>query len=277
MKNEIKEAYDNIEIPTELDFVVNAAANYKVSRNNWIKYVASACAGMIFVFILLLNTSPVVAAAAQEIPVIGNICKVFTFVKYDFEDEVKKVDIKIPNIEIDGKSDLEKCVNLEVMRLINEEKADAEARAEEYYNAYLETGGKPSEYTPLEIVIDYEIKYMSEKDVSFKIYKYETLASGYATSHFFNIDIESGKLLTLRSLIGSDYQKKVADEIKKQISEMDYDSKRSLYFDDIDIENIISENTKFYIGEDGKSIVVVFDKYEIAAGAAGQPEFVISK
>ncbi|MEG2719952.1 MAG: RsiV family protein, partial [Oscillospiraceae bacterium] len=95
--------------------------------------------------------------------------------------------------------------------------------------------------------------------------------------HFFNIDIESGKLLTLRSLIGSDYQKKVADEIKKQISEMDYDSKRSLYFDDIDIENIISENTKFYIGEDGKSIVVVFDKYEIAAGAAGQPEFVINK
>ncbi|MEG2720884.1 MAG: hypothetical protein RR914_06115, partial [Oscillospiraceae bacterium] len=82
MKNEIKEAYDNIEIPTELDFVVNAAVNYKVSRNNWIKYVASACAGMIFVFILLLNTSPVVAAAAQEIPVIGNICKVFTFVKY---------------------------------------------------------------------------------------------------------------------------------------------------------------------------------------------------
>ena len=36
----------------------------------------------------------------------------------------------------------------------------------------------------------------------------------------------------------------------------------------------ISADQKFYINSDGK-IVVCFDKYEIAAGAQGSPEFVL--
>lgn len=276
MNDPIKKAYDDIEIPEELDFLVSSAIRHKKPKNNWLKYAVSACAGLFLVAVLILNTSPEVAAAAREIPFIGDICKVFTFVKYDFEDEVKKVDIKIPNIEIEGQSDLQKRVNLEIIKIINEEKKEAEERANEYYDAFIETGGKPSEYHMLEIVIDYEIKYMSSQTVSLKIYKYETLASGYATSHYFNIDIESGKLISLQDLIGAGYQKKVADEIKRQISEMEFEKTGCFYFTDIDIETLISENTKFYIGDDGKSIIVVFDKYEIAAGAAGQPEFKIN-
>ena len=43
---------------------------------------------------------------------------------------------------------------------------------------------------------------------------------------------------------------------------------------EIDGFDKISENQKFYINNDGK-IVICFDKYEIAAGAQGSPEFVL--
>jgi len=38
----------------------------------------------------------------------------------------------------------------------------------------------------------------------------------------------------------------------------------------------INENTKFYMNEAGNP-VIVFEKYEIAPGAAGQQEFQIEK
>ena len=36
----------------------------------------------------------------------------------------------------------------------------------------------------------------------------------------------------------------------------------------------IAEDQNFYINDDG-NIVICFDKYEVAAGAQGSPEFVI--
>ena len=77
--------YKNIEIPDELDAVVNAAiAEGKSQRKkNKIVYIlkkSSTIAAVFMVcFITLLNTSPVLAQAAYEIPVIGNLCRVFTF------------------------------------------------------------------------------------------------------------------------------------------------------------------------------------------------------
>ncbi len=45
-------------------------------------------------------------------------------------------------------------------------------------------------------------------------------------------------------------------------------------FPDVDISSMINERTKFYIDKD-LNPVVVFEDYEIAAGAAGIQEFKI--
>ena len=73
--------------------------------------------------------------------------------------------------------------------------------------------------------------------------------------------------------MGSDYREKVTQSVEKSIAEWDEDEKY-IFFDDISIYDLINENRSFYINEEGK-IVVVFDKYEIACGAAGVLEFVI--
>lgn len=47
-------------------------------------------------------------------------------------------------------------------------------------------------------------------------------------------------------------------------------------FDYVNIEDLINENTNFYINE-SKEMVVVFQKYKVAVGAAGKIEFSMIK
>ena len=60
----------------------------------------------------------------------------------------------------------------------------------------------------------------------------------------------------------------------RDIKDIEDKDEKYIFFDDISIYDLINENRSFYINEEGK-IVVVFDKYEIACGAAGVLEFVI--
>lgn len=110
--------------------------------------------------------------------------------------------------------------------------------------------------------------------ISFVVYKSETLASAYQTSKYYNIDLETGKEVTLRDLIGSDYVEVVAKQVEEQLANLD-EQTASMLFEDIDLKSLINENRNFYMTEDGERIKVVFEKYEIAAGAAGQLEFEI--
>ena len=53
--------------------------------------------------------------------------------------------------------------------------------------------------------------------------------------------------------------------MEEQLSQWDQEQK-ALLFDDVDLEALLEEKEDFYLQEDG-TVVVVFDKYEIAAGA----------
>ncbi|MFR1597758.1 MAG: RsiV family protein [Coprobacillus cateniformis] len=150
---------------------------------------------------------------------------------------------------------------------------EASTRAEEYYDAFVETGGNPNEFMPVEITIDYEIKYYQDNFVSFLIEKTETLASAYQEYMYYNINLNTGKILTLKDLLGDNYQDVITQEIRKQISAYP-EEERSLFFEEVNIKDFINQDRIFYINQD-KRIVIKFQKYEIAAGAAGPVEFVI--
>ena len=109
--------------------------------------------------------------------------------------------------------------------------------------------------------------------VSFVIYKFETKASFYQENRFYNIDLESGRELTLRDLYGGNYKEIVSARVREGIAQLSEERKFYL-FDDVVIEDLIDTDRHFYIDSD-KTVVVVFQKYEIAAGAAGQLEFPI--
>ena len=107
------------------------------------------------------------------------------------------------------------------------------------------------------------------------ILKSETLASAYTEMYFYNIDIETGKKLNLRDLLGNDYKKIVDDEIYKEI-EIRSKNPDNIYFTKGEggFEGIENEYQDFYINKEGK-IVIVFEKYKIAPGYMGIQEFVI--
>lgn len=273
-----KSKYDKLEIPKELSSVVNDAIETGLKEENKktkiYKRIIEIAVVAVIAFILPLNTIPSYAKAIQEIPIIGEIAKIFTFREYHSEDEIKYIDAKIPKFTYAGKSDLEKRVNQEISKIINEELKNAEKNAKEYYEAFIETGGNPKDFMPIGINIDYEIKCITEKQVSFIITKSETFSSAYFVAYYYNIDMESGRYMTLRDLLGNDYKEIVVQSIENTISTWDQEEKE-LLFEDIEIEDLIDENTNFYINEQNEA-VVVFDKYEVAVGAAGRLEFPIT-
>lgn len=274
-----KSNYTNIEIPDELDDVVNAAISEGKSlyrKNKIIKALkrASAVAAVFVVCVIsLLNISPVFAHAAYMVPVIGDLCRVVTFREFHVEDEIKYIDAKIPQIENTGKSDLEKRVNLEIQKVINECIQENEVVAKEYYEAFIETGGKPEEFIPVGITVDYEIKCINDRYASFVVSQYETAFNAYNHEFYYNIDLESGRIFTLKEWYGNDYRQMVSESIENTIAGWS-DEQKDILWDDIAIIDLISENTDFYINQDNQ-VVVVFPKYEVAYGAAGALEFTI--
>lgn len=273
-----KSKYDRLEIPEKLSSIVNDAIETGLKEENKrtkiYRRIIEIAAVAVVLFILPLNTIPSYAKTVSQIPIIGELAKIFTFREYHFEDEIKYIDAKIPKFTYAGKSDLEKRVNQEISKIINEEIKNAENNAKEYYEAFVETGGNPKDFIPIGISVDYEIKCITEKQVSFVIAKSETLASAYFVEYFYNIDMESGRYITLRDLLGNDYKKIASQSIENTISNWSQEQKK-LLFEDINIEDLINENTNFYINEQNQA-VVVFDKYEIAVGTAGRLEFPIT-
>lgn len=233
-------------------------------------FVAAACIS----FVVTLNVSPVFAKTMYDIPVLGDVCRVFTFREYHFEDDMKIVNVRIPKIENTGNTDLERRINQEISQKMESSAKEAEQRAHENYEAYVATGGDPKEYIPTDINIDYHILSSNDSTLSFVLEKYETQASFYSERLFYNLDLKTGNALTLQGLLGDNYQQNVYQQVKDQMQQLDDDTKQ-LLFPDYFTPDLIDENRPFYLNENGK-IVIVFEKYEIAAGAAGALEFTLS-
>ena len=96
----------------------------------------------------MINVNPSLATSIAEIPIIGDIARVFTIKEYKEEDSLKLINAKIPAIENTGNTELEKRVNYEITLKMNEVLDEAEERAAEYKEAILETGGNEEDYKP---------------------------------------------------------------------------------------------------------------------------------
>ena len=277
-----KQTYNSIEIPQELGYVVNRAVHEnkvhkRESMRTWLKGATATLATTFALFVILLNTNESFAKAMEDVPIIGSIAEVFTVREYKEESEVELIEAKIPAIRNTGNTDLENRINYEISSKINEVLEEAKQRAEEYKNAVLATGGTMEDFIPTQINIDYEITYQDEKLTSFVITKSESFASAYQEQYFYNIDIENGKELNLKDVLGANYKEIVDAEVNKQIAERKaQDEENNLYFteDEGGFSGIENEYQDFYINKN-KKVTVVFQKYEIAPGSMGIQNFVI--
>lgn len=282
-----KKKYDEIPIPEELSQrimweVEKANQKKKMSGARKSKHLRSwqkglvAAAAVMAVFVTALNTSTAFAQNMGELPVIGAFARVLTFRSYETETEDDlKISVEIPTIEMiaEGTGNLADSVNEEILAMCEQFADEAVERAKEYRTAFLETGGTEEEWAAhnIEIYVGYEVKAQTDKYLSVIVTGSENWTNAYAETRYYNFDLEKGRQVTLEDLLGADY-KEIADEaILSQIPEKEAQSGMDYWEEDF---TGVTEDTNFYVNEAGNP-VIVFGQYEIAPGAAGEPEFEI--
>ena len=275
-----KEDYDNIPIPQELDARVRAGiqegrALCRARRGRMVRRwgAAAAC----FVLMLAgLNLSPTIAKAAADVPLLGGLFQVLTFVDYEKTEDGIHYDVSVPQVE--AESGLAERVNAAIQEKVDQHLAKAQKDWDDYREAFFATGGTEEEWAgrEMDVSVDYEIKSRTDSRVSFVV----TLAEGWVASmeerYYYNLDLAENRDLTLRDYLGDTWVETCNASIQKQIdASVDEEGFTFFFTPEMGGFTTVDETTGFYVREDG-TVVVCFPRYSIAAGAAGIPEFPIN-
>lgn len=239
---------------------------------NWKKTTGIVAACAVLAFTAGLNISPTFAEDMQNNTVIGGISKVLTFRSYDFADGDKQISADIPQVETEA-TGYTQNVNEEILRIVADYEAQANADIAAYKEAFLATGGTEEEFQAkdIQVDVDYEVKSENDQYLSLVLTANENWSNAYQVQYFYNINLQNDSEITLKDLLGENYIQIANEQIQAQIAADD----SGLYFtSDMGGFTTITEDTNFYINAAGNP-VIVFAKYEIAAGAAGSPEFEI--
>ena len=278
-----KDIYDAIEVPQELDETVRVAARSasrkpRPVRRHAVRYTACAAAACMVLFVTALNTIPAFASGLSEIPVIGRLAQVLTFAEYERQGGNETLIVRQPKLANTGNTELEKRINLEIQRKIDALVKTFQEEAKQAKQLYLENGGKEDEYMIPEINIDYRLHCNNGSAVSFVLIKSETHASYYEEQYYYNIDLETGKELSLRDLLGPNYKELVRQLVRQQIEERREKDPDAYFYseEELALFGMTLDDPGFYLNEQG-NVVVVYPKYEIAPGYMGIQEFEITQ
>lgn len=298
--DDIKEAYDNIQVPAELKervlqsmergkkdacgekkesgkaFARKSERNQKKGHLLPFVRVAEAVAAAVAVLVISVNVSPTVANAMEQVPVLGAIVKIVNFTTYSDKQEKKQMEatVKVPEVKVigtDGKpltresKELNAAVSGYLDKIIQMYKKDVAAVSD---------GEEGHE----EITSDYRIVTNNERLFSLRVDTVIAMGGSDSFTKIYNIDKKTGKMITLKDLFreGSDYKKRISDSIKEQMrAQMKEDSSKAYFLDDDQPEwdfKQIKDDADFYISDNGE-LTFVFDKYEVAPGYMGLVEF----
>lgn len=272
-----KKDYDSTPIPAELSDRVLAGiqmgkASYRRRRSRTVRrWMATAAC---FCLVLAgLNLSPALAGAAANVPVLGGLFQVLTFVDFHKSEDGIHYDVSAP--EVEAKSDLAEKVNAAIQGKVDQHLAKARQDWEDYKNAFFATGGTEEEWAgrEMDVIVDYEVKSQTDSRVSFVV----TLAEGWVASmeerYCYNLDLAENRDITLADLLGENWVERCNEAVRAGIDASVDEEGFTLFFTpEQGGFTTVDENTAFYIREDGVP-VLVFPEYSIAAGAAGSPEF----
>lgn len=284
-----KKIYDNIVIPDELESrlleTLNNAQKPK-KKGQLVRFsrrAAATAAALFICFTAGLNTSQSFAMEASQLPVIGSIAKVLTMRSYEMTEDTTTTKVDVPEIQVtaDNKEVATAItdVNAEIESIVDAFTSQKYNEIAEYKKAFFETGGTEEDWLEhmIDVNVNYEVKYQDDTKLSILLDTWISYSSFQQERHFYNIDLTTGKELTLTDLLGEDaytYASEVVlEQMKKQVS-----SDSDAIFWGVNEEDTmnefigVDEETPFYINEAG-NIVISYDKYEAGPGAMGIQEF----
>jgi hypothetical protein len=280
--NKAKERYHQIEMPEELDSVVQQSitqAKKELAQENHYKFYKKIKIGIAATLLVALsfsigvNTSQSFANQMNDIPVIAHLVNLVSFRNFELDNNLVKAEINIPSIQGIEDQQLQEQINNEIHQKMLDQLEDSRKRAKENKEAFIATGGKAEDFRPLIVQIDYELKYQSYNLISFSVFHFESQASSFQETYYYTIDLKNNEILSLRDLLGEDYEQQINNQIKKQIAERSKDENQIFFEGDQGFQGI-TENQSFYVN-DATNVVIVFDKYSIAPGYMGEVEFEI--
>lgn len=264
--------YNNIDIPKELDFMVNKTIQKNSIKRKVMIGMTSVAAAMM-IFTTSLNVSSTFAETMSNIPVVKHVADLLTFRSYEFKTEEITSTVTVPEISVD--ENLDEYVNTTINEKVETVLAEAQLRADEYKDAFISTGGTEQEYKEKNMVVEvnYEVYTQDDQYLSFRVFTHETLAAVYEENLYFTIDLKDKKVLSIQDLLGDDFVKIMTASVVAQIEE-DAKENPDKYFDDYKAEDFkVRDNIDFYVQD--SQLYIVFWKYELAPGYLGRLTFEI--
>lgn len=231
----------------------------------WPRVAAAAACFILITFFLFPNISVTYAHALEQIPVIGDIVRVVTIRNYFYTDEYHELNVDVPQVENEN-SEAFNSINQDINEL-------TDTIVHQFYSEL--TDGYDSVY------VDYQIVTDTDKWFTLKIIVTETAGSSNTYFKYYHVYKQTGNIVQLGDIAADN---RFYDIIKQEIltqmyAEMEKDSTLTYWTGDSVIGedfHSVSPDHNFYWNKDG-DLVIPFDKYEIAPGYMGTPEFTVSK
>ncbi len=263
---------ENLEVPREVkekveDTLANLPENSTVAfRPRLAPRILSAAAAFVFIFVFLMpSVSQSYARAMEKIPIIGDLIKVITVRNYTYDHGDYDVDIEVPEV----RNEVADAINKDVSEL-------TEILLHEFYMELDLTGSKGFG----SIHMDYEVLEDSRDWFTLKVSVMQINASSNSYYKYYHIDKSKGSIVTLQDLFVDDsFSEILKENIKEQMIRRMENSRDVYWTDSSKIgKDILSIDGKhnFYWNQNG-DLVIAFDKYEVAPGFMGCPEFTISR
>lgn len=188
------------------------------------------------------------------------------------KDTLVDYNVQIPKVQGLKDTFYQEQLNDSILNKALRDMQEVENQAKEH-KVLIEKEGRV--FRQYEIFIDFALK--SNNDIlSFVIntYMYTGGANAIFRVDCYNIDVEKSTGVEIKDLFkeDADYKKAINEEISAQIAAQE-ENENVIYFKEENEFKTISEKQDFYI-RDG-NLVILFQKYDIAPGYMGTPEFEI--
>ena len=124
---------------------------------------------------------------------------------------------------------------------------------------------------------NYEIMTDSDDYFAFKTSKFFVAASSSTSNEFWTLDKNTGKLLQWQDVVPEGAENSIHNKILAEMIKVNASGQGMYYTNDNSLQTALANIPGYhhwYLNADGQ-LVIVFDKYEVAVGVMGNPEFVI--
>lgn len=261
---------ENLEMPSYVSHMIGDTLEnlpekeYKLQKYGYQqKWIAFAAVLSVFLLIFMPNINVTYAQTLESVPIIGDIVKIFTIHKDIYEDGKHELQAEIPMVDDDKNQEEATLMNKDIEQL-------STAVIQKFYEEIeLSKDGYGSIY------LDYEVIMNNASWFSLKLNVNEIAGSSDSYAKIYHIDRINGRYVQLKDLLNEDEMKKIEAYILKTMQSQMEQDKKIEYVIENDLKLITGESN-FYFNEN-MDLVIVYNKYEIAPGYMGCPEFIIPK